>query len=374
MSMQRRVLLVSAFLLGTAPAWAVSEAKDCPATEPITAVYGDVFSGTNCQVTPTGDVDVLQFTGSKDETIRLIAVDLGGSPFVGICVELFGPDNVLVVPKACTDVSLELNPKLAMTGVHRILVTEWGNDATLPYALSLERLFPPRGNWPPIDFGQTVSDEINPTSDVDPFRFAGNAGDLVRIIAVDLSGSPFIGVCAEVLGPDGIPVVVKTCVDVSVELNPTLTMTGVHTVVVSEWGNDAAFPYSLSLHCLSGACPKLPVCDVDLTYTPGTLGLTFTLRTVTPATWNLWVSAQTTTTKIKQLPLQPIDPPQEFSASVPLPAIGTIGFLSTLTTPEKGIICSDWETVDTGISGTRTPSIEQIENLLRAAPILPRKP
>jgi len=120
MSMQRRVLLVSAFLLGTAPAWAVSEAKDCPATEPITAVYGDVFSGTNCQVTPTGDVDVLQFTGSKDETIRLIAAGLGGSPFVGICVEVLGPDGILVVVKTCVDVSVELNPTLTMTGVQTL--------------------------------------------------------------------------------------------------------------------------------------------------------------------------------------------------------------------------------------------------------------
>ena len=42
--MQRRVLLVSAFLLGTAPACAASEAKDCPA-EPTTVLY-EVFSGS----------------------------------------------------------------------------------------------------------------------------------------------------------------------------------------------------------------------------------------------------------------------------------------------------------------------------------------
>ena len=44
MSMQRRVLLVSAFLLGTAPACAASEAKDCPA-EPTTVLYGKGASG-----------------------------------------------------------------------------------------------------------------------------------------------------------------------------------------------------------------------------------------------------------------------------------------------------------------------------------------
>jgi hypothetical protein len=117
-----------------------------------------------------------------------------------------------------------------------------------------------------------------------------------------------------------------------------------------------------------------PSATFDVSYASGTLNFGLTLRTVTPAIWNLWVSVQTTTTKIKQLPLQPIDPPQRVAVAVPLAAMGTIGFLSTLTTPEKGIIRPDWETADTGSSGARTPSMEQIENLLRAAPILPRQP
>lgn len=176
----------------------------------------------------------------------------------------------------------------------------------------------------------------------------GTAGDIIRIVAVDLSGSIQIAVCVELLGPDGAPVVARTCGDISVQLDPTLTMTGTHTVIVSENGHNSAHGYNLTLNCLGGVCGKLPICEVALSMNGGTLDFNFTLRTATPATWRFWVVAQGANAPFWSVGPLTVDPRVSFPLSIPgMPSIGTIGFLSTLTTPASGIICSDFETVNT---------------------------
>jgi len=356
-------------LVSPQPAAAVDESKPCiPELTDQPIAYGDVLSGENCQVNSVGDVDVFRFSGSTDDALRVVALDRSGNFQIGVCVELFGPDNLPVVPLTCGDVSIQIDPKLTMTGIHTIFVSESGNNSAFSYNLSLERLTPARADWPPIDFGQLVSDEINPASDLDAFRLNGTTGDIVRVIVVDLSGNFQIGVCVELLGPDGTPVFLRTCGDVSVQLDPTLTMTGIHTLLVSEAGNNSAFAYNVSLNCLSGcSAPKLPVCEVGLSSTGGTLDFDFTLRSATPATWNVWLSLMNSTFRLWSVGPLTIDPQVSVPITVPgFPALGTIGFLSTLTTPQDGIICGDFETVDTGApaAGATVPTAEQLRRLI----------
>lgn len=375
--MKLRLLAACCFLVllfFPTPAAAVSEAKPCAADPTDQAVaYGDVLSGPNCLASPAGDVDIFRFTGSEDDVIRLAANDLSGSIQIAVCLELFDPNNQPVVPQACGDVSVELNPpKLTLTGTYTVFISEAGNNSVLGYNWTLERLTPPRTDWPPIDFGQTVSDEINPTPDLDAYRLNGTAGDIIRIVGVDLSGSIQIGVCVELLRPDSTPVFSRTCGDVSVQLDVTLTTTGVHTLLVSENGLNSPFGYNVSLNCLSGVCaPKLPVCEVGLGMSGNTLNIDFTLRTATPATWNLWISAMSTTARLWSVGPLTVDPRVSIPLTAPgFPALGTIGFLSTLTTP-SGIICSDFETVNTGplTSGAAPLTLDQLRSLIR-----PREP
>ena len=87
------------------------------------------------------------------------------------------------------------------------------------------------------------------------------------------------------------------------------------------------------------------------------------MGTTDPATWNVWMSVQTLTFPLWSIPLPPIDPP--ISAPVPLPEfpqLGSIGVLTTLTTPTVGIICSDWQTVDTGTPAVM-PSARELKEL-----------
>ncbi|HEY6362963.1 MAG TPA: hypothetical protein VIX63_17780 [Vicinamibacterales bacterium] len=96
------------------------------------------------------------------------------------------------------------------------------------------------------------------------------------------------------------------------------------------------------------------------------MDINFALRTETAATWNVWLSVMNTTFRLWSVGPFIIDPQLAVPFSVPnFPALGTIGFLSALTTPDSGIICSDWETVDTGDPppGTAAPTAEQLRRL-----------
>ena len=58
----------------------------------------------------------------------------------------------------------------------------------------------------------------------------------------------------------------------------------------------------------------------------------------------------------------PISPPTTFPISFPLPDLGTIGFLTALSTSE-GIRCIDVRLVDTGGEGPSGQSIREIREL-----------
>ena len=99
---------------------------------------------------------------------------------------------------------------------------------------------------------------------------------------------------------------------------------------------------------LIGVPPPPCTLFLDLAHTPDGISLDFTLGTSEPATWNLWAVVQSNVFRILNLQLPVIDPPMNPSFNIPVSNLGTIGFLTTLTTPGQGITCSDWETVNTG--------------------------
>ena len=91
-------------------------------------------------------------------------------------------------------------------------------------------------------------------------------------------------------------------------------------------------------------------CTLELspTYVGNTLHLNFQLGTANAATWNVWAVVQNTASRLWSVPIPVVDPPVSFDIPIAnVPHVGVIGFL-TATTAGGGIVCSDWETVDTG--------------------------
>ena len=107
--------------------------------------------------------------------------------------------------------------------------------------------------------------------------------------------------------------------------------------------------------------------ELELTYTSGTLDLDFNLITGIPAAWNVWFSVQNLTLHLWSVPV----PVVGLQIPVPIPEfpqLGTIGFLTTMTTLDGGILCSNWETIDTGTPAAM-PAARELKGLFgKSAP------
>jgi concanavalin A-like lectin/glucanase superfamily protein len=118
----------------------------------------------------------------------------------------------------------------------------------------------------------------------------------------------------------------------------------------------------------AGKCKVLQPCTLSLEphFTDGTLTLEFTLGTQEPATWNVWLTAQNEMTRLLSIPLAVTDPPVHVPFTLPFfPSLGTVGILTTLVTPDQGIICSDFETVETGPSAEdAASSVQELQDML----------
>ena len=89
--------------------------------------------------------------------------------------------------------------------------------------------------------------------------------------------------------------------------------------------------------------------SLDLGYTAGTATVEVTAGTLVAATRNIWGTFQDKVVNLESTAIPVTDPPATtvvFSAAVP--AQGVVAVFATLTTPAGGIICSDFETLDTG--------------------------
>lgn len=107
-------------------------------------------------------------------------------------------------------------------------------------------------------------------------------------------------------------------------------------------------PCSFTLITSSSIDAKFTPCKVTPSVFNGTLSLNFNLGTVTPVTWNVFLSLQNSTVRLWSLPIPAVDPPVQIPVSIPgFPALGRIGVLTTFVN-SSGIVCSSWRTVNTG--------------------------
>jgi hypothetical protein len=91
-----------------------------------------------------------------------------------------------------------------------------------------------------------------------------------------------------------------------------------------------------------------PECLVNLSFANQTLTMRFTIGSSIPTRWNVWLSAQNTTTSMWSIDIPIVDPAVEFSLPFTgFPAVGNVGVLTTLVTNSDGIVCSSWDTTNT---------------------------
>lgn len=339
--------------------WAASEARNC-APEPTTNMpiaYGNVLSGTNCAIA-LADLDSFVFTGAVNDQVRIALGKTGGGYYAVPCVELLDPDHVPVGSTTCST-SIEMNKQLAKAGNYTIVVNVSGNNDTANYDLSLTRIFPIPAGATTIKYGQVLSDEINPPADSDPFTFFGSVGDLVRITTTKTGGGYYAVPCIDIIQPDSTPLGTRLCSTSIQAPDTTLTQAGRYMILVSVSGNTDVATYNVGVQCLAGACKTTLTCTLKDTVSydavSGTLTMNFTAGNQYAVTWNGWLSYQNTVIPLWSTPLPITDPPVPVTKTYsPLPKVGVVGVLSTLTTPKNGITCSSWTGVNTGVAGAAT--------------------
>ena len=100
-----------------------------------------------------------------------------------------------------------------------------------------------------------------------------------------------------------------------------------------------------------GASPP-PSCklNLNLSYADGNLSMDMTIQTSQPTSLNIYLAAMNFVFPLATgIPLPVVDPSFAIpTISFPLPSIGGVGALVTMTTPGGGIICADWDLVNTG--------------------------
>lgn len=98
---------------------------------------------------------------------------------------------------------------------------------------------------------------------------------------------------------------------------------------------------------------KTCVLDVGLSHTPnGALTMTFNVGASKAATWTtwLWVGLTGTFVPLWSVPLPALESPVTFPLTIlNFPSIGFVGVISVLSCPDCGVLCSDFEFVDTGL-------------------------
>ena len=252
---------------------------NCPAEPaqnvPITS--GETYYGPNCALSTTGDVDSFQFNASAGDTWRMVtAITSGGYPN-NICLNLYAPGTPETpIFSGCSDtfyppgiLSVATTQKLSTAGLYTIVLGETLN-ATLGYALSLERLNPAPPDGIPLVLSHNIMGELAPPTAQDAFTFFGSTTGTYQITAGFASGGYPNNLCFDVYGPDGSVVVSGACTDsfyppgtLSVQAKITPTQRGTYVVVLYAAGNDATINYNLEVSCYLGSCPLPAPLTVD---------------------------------------------------------------------------------------------------------------
>ena len=97
-----------------------------------------------------------------------------------------------------------------------------------------------------------------------------------------------------------------------------------------------------------GAPPLSCTLNLDADHVVEGLVMNFNFGASVPATWNVWVIVQSNVVRLVSRSLPAIEPPINRTLTLPVFDIGTIGILTTASTPDRGIICSDFAVVNTG--------------------------
>jgi hypothetical protein len=197
-------------------------------------------------ITPYGDMDAWTFTGSEGDSVIIRMRETSGN--FDPMLELFGPDNTLIVSTYHSTQADIVDRVLPTSGTYTIFSSDYGGNNTGSYWLSLQCREDIMAKAISIPCDTLVEEEsINPYGDMDAYTFTGGAGGLVTIRMRETSGN--FNPMLELFGPDNTLIVStyhSTQADIVDRVLPT---SGTYTIFSSDYGGNNTGSYWLSLQC-----------------------------------------------------------------------------------------------------------------------------
>ena len=250
--------------------------------EPIPINYGD--HTTNCGINTNTDIDQFTFVGSAGDNIR-INVSSTTSNWWDPRIEIRDPDGIVISDTHCNGApicSFSVDLSLILSGTYLMAISDSGLNDTGNYTLQLEKI-PPSFDPPGIPYNSTVSDGINPTTDMDFLVFGGETGTDIRI-NVSSTTSNWWDPRLEIWDPDGTVIEDTHCngsPTCSFSVDLSLTLSGTYLMAISDSGLNDTGNYQTDLQCLFGPCPDViqpVVCDIQMNQASYTVGDTVTAQ------------------------------------------------------------------------------------------------
>jgi len=349
------VIVAAGMLLVAPEARASSEGVNCTNEPTDMAISsGAVLVGADCVLGPAMDNDFFRFTGGAGQFYRLNVANLHGPGTM--VVQVLDPDAVVVAstgalamaPGTWRNFFFAAPKPGTYTAIPALVPTSMSAD----YGVTFERLAPAGADADPLSLDTIVSGELNPSTDIDIFRFEAQAGSRIRVSATPVNLPATQNLMMLVTDPaGGHPNYIEVPGNTPIFYDLNVAQTGTHVVALRGSNpNLDPFSYTVEIQCLQGPCsPPDCVVEVNPTFNAGTLTIGMHLGNRLPsATFNLSIVVSTQTVRLLSSPIPMIDPVIAFSLPVPgVPNIGRVAVMSTVTTPSLGVACIDTETVST---------------------------
>jgi hypothetical protein len=282
--------------------------------------------------------NVYTFYGATSGTYE-VAVTYTGGP-INACLYLYDPDTISPISSSgCTSANeYQFNFTPPENASYMVLINGDGNDGTVSYNFEVSCLL---GTCPTLVPTTTkLTSSPNPSDDGQAVTFTATVSSS--------GGTP----------PNGETVSFKSGKTVlgtgtlssgKATFSDSKLTAGATTPVTAVYAGDSDFQGSTSNtveQVVYGPCTLTD--SLSYNATSKTLTMKFTVGNIVATTWNAWLTDQNT---IQELftGSQPItNPPASVTKTTTLSAEGTVGVLSTLTTPTNGIYCSSYRQIYTG--------------------------
>ncbi|MBK8904512.1 MAG: hypothetical protein IPM53_25260 [Anaerolineaceae bacterium] len=205
-----------------------------------TIAFGALPSTGN--LTEAAVTDCFTFQLSTGDQVRGRAVETAGT--AAAYQEIIQPDGTTL----CGTIVTELTCQATVTGLHTILINDFGGTDTGTYSFYLQRLNNPVGCSSIGYSGLPVTGSIDVPAETDCYTFSGMVGNQIRVRAIKTSGS--VAPYKAVIRPDGV----SLCGTIVSEVTCLLDSDGNYTILINDFGGTDTGTYQLTLVCLTQPC------------------------------------------------------------------------------------------------------------------------